>query len=96
MNRSEKYTPADLGQAVAQMTIQAQSLGMSARQFRASDGAATATEFDMPGHWQVTSMTAFGRLPDNVAMQTPIEPDGGQPRRRRSMSEINWLASARG
>lgn len=91
-----EFSLYDLGQAVAHMTIQAQSLGMSARQFRAFDRAAVAAEFDVPEHWEVTSMTAFGRLPDNVVMQTPIETDGGQSRRRHSMSEISWLASARG
>ena len=44
----------DLGQAVAHMTIQAQSIGLFARQFRAFDQVGIAAEFHVPEHWQVT------------------------------------------
>jgi hypothetical protein len=30
-----------------------------------------------------------------VATQTPVAPDAGQSRPRRSMSEISWLTSVR-
>lgn len=90
-----EFSLYDLGQAVAHMTIQAQSLGLFARQFRAFNQAAITAEFDVPEHWQVTSMTAFGRLPQSVATQTPMAPDAGQSRPRRSMSEISWLTSVR-
>ena len=90
-----EFSLYDLGQAVAHMTIQAQSLGLFARQFRAFNQTAITAEFDVPGHWQVTSMTAFGRLPKSVATQTPVAPDAGQSRPRRSMSEISWLTSVR-
>lgn len=51
----------DLGQAVAHMTVQAQALGLQARQFRAFDRAGLAAEFAVPAHWEVTTMAAFGR-----------------------------------
>jgi nitroreductase len=51
----------DLGQAVAHMTVQAQALGLQARQFRAFDRAGLAGEFAVPAHWEVTTMAAFGR-----------------------------------
>jgi hypothetical protein len=70
------------------MTIQAQSLGLFARQFRAFDQAGLAAEFDVPEHWQVTSMSAFGRLPEGASTPTP---EAGPPRRRHSMAEIDWL-----
>jgi nitroreductase len=57
----------DLGQAVAHMTVQAQAVGLSA-------------EFGVPAHWEVTTMTAFGRAP-RVA---------GTDRDRRSLDEISW------
>jgi nitroreductase len=81
----------DLGQAVAHMTVQAQSLRLFARQFRAFDRAGLAAEFAVPGHWQVTSMSAFGRLPAGTA--TP-EPETAPSRWRRSLSEIAWPAGA--
>ena len=80
----------DLGQAVAHMTVQAQSLGLFARQFRAFDQAGIGVEFDVPKHWQVTSMSAFGRLPVGSAAHPT---DAGGSRRRRSLSELSWRTS---
>jgi nitroreductase len=79
----------DLGQAVAHMTVQAQALGLHARQFRAFDRAGVAAEFGVPGHWQVTSMAAFGSLP------AATEPPGpaALERSRRPLTEITWPAA---
>jgi len=72
----------DLGQAVAHMTIQAQALGLRARQFRAFDRAGLTAEFAVPAHWEVTTMTAFGRpLADSPARQ------------RRAVDDIQWMAA---
>jgi nitroreductase len=74
----------DLGQAVAHMTIQAQALGLRARQFRAFDRAGLTAEFAVPAHWEVTTMTAFGRpLADSPSRQ------------RRTVNVIQWMASGR-
>jgi hypothetical protein len=70
----------DLGQAVAHMTVQAQAVGLSARQFRAFDRAGLAAEFGVPVHWEVTTMTAFGRAPRAA----------GTDRERRTVDEISW------
>ena len=89
-----EFSLYDLGQAVAHMTVQAQSLGLFARQFRAFDQAGIVAEFDVPDHWQVTSMSAFGRLPATAASPAFIGTMGAEPsRQRRSMSEISWLTS---
>jgi nitroreductase len=69
----------DLGQAVAHMTLQAQAIGLRARQFRAFDRDGLAREFAVPGHWEVTTMTAYGRpLADSPTRQ------------RRTVDEIQW------
>jgi nitroreductase len=79
----------DLGQAVAHMTLQGQALGLHARQFRAFDRAGLEAEFDVPPHWQVTTMTAFGRP----------HPDAGAPtagpalRDRRAADQLVWPAA---
>jgi nitroreductase len=92
-----EFSLYDLGQAVAHMTIQAQSLGLFARQFRAFDQVGIAAEFGVPDHWQVTSMSAFGRLPEGVGPPTPITTADTEPsRQRRPMSEISWLAGTYG
>jgi hypothetical protein len=90
-----EFSLYDLGQAVAHMTIQAQSLGLFARQFRAFNQVGIAAEFDVPKHWQVTSMSAFGRVPTAVGPQPSITTDNGQSRQRRSMSEVSWLTGER-
>ena len=90
-----EFSLYDLGQAVAHMTIQAQSVGLFARQFRAFDQLGIAAEFDVPEHWQVTTMSAFGRLPTAVGTQPLITTDSGRSRQRRAMSELSWLTGER-
>jgi hypothetical protein len=52
------------------MTIQAQSLGLATRQFRAFDRDGLTREFAVPPHWEVTTMSAFGRIvPDSCRDQ---------------------------
>jgi nitroreductase len=77
----------DLGQAVAHMTVQAASLGLFVRQFRAFDRAGVAAEFAVPRHWQVTSMAAFGHLPPGAE---PPAVDADPARRRRSREGLSW------
>lgn len=65
----------DLGQAVAHMTLQAQGLGLSVRQFRAFDRPGLAAEFDVPAHWEVTTMSTIGRVsapPDCEGGSRPV------------------------
>jgi nitroreductase len=78
----------DLGQAVAHMTVQAQALGLFSRQFRAFDAAALAADLEVPPHWQVTSMTAFGRLPRGEA--APPAPDRADGRSRQRRPDVTW------
>lgn len=79
----------DLGQAVAHMSIQAQSLGLHVRQFRAFDRAGLAAEFEVPQHWEVTTMSAIGRVPPDPARDAAadVRPPA---RHRRSSTEIRW------
>jgi nitroreductase len=76
----------DLGQAVAHMTVQASALGLSVRQFRAFDQAGIAADFQVPDHWQVTSMAAFGRLPATAVVDAHTNPG----RQRRPLTDILW------
>ena len=86
-----EFAQYDLGQAVAHMTFQAQALGLQVRQFRAFNRAALATEFDVPDHWEPTTMSAVGRTPRPVGPEPAHEPDGGQPiRMRRELQDLLW------
>jgi nitroreductase len=71
----------DLGQAVAHMTVQGRALGLQARQFRAFDREGIEAEFAVPPHWEVTSMTAFGRVADPAPART-----------RRAPHDLRWPA----
>jgi hypothetical protein len=86
-----EFAHYDLGQAVAQMTLQAQALGLHARQFRAFNRTALATEFTVPQHWEITTMSAFGRLPPGLIPE-PAATEPRPPRHRRSPREIRWVA----
>jgi hypothetical protein len=61
-----EFAHYDLGQAIAHLTFQARALGLFIRQFRAFDRDALATDFEVPAHWEVTTMAAIGRLPEGV------------------------------
>jgi nitroreductase len=80
-----EFARYDLGQAVAHMTVQAAALGLASRQFRAFDKAGLTAEFAVPAHWEVTTMTAFGR-----AVAEPV------PRERRSAADLRWDGSGSG
>jgi hypothetical protein len=86
-----EFSLYDLGQAVAHLTFQAASLGLSVRQFRAFDRAALADEFGVPDYWQVTTMAAVGRVPRAERGALPAEHDGVPPgRHRRPLHELRW------
>lgn len=81
-----EFAGYDLGQAVAHMTVQGLHLGLDAHQFRAFDRDALAAEFQIPPHWEATTMTAFGRAshaPGDVS-------SAGTSRERASRDEITW------
>ena len=85
-----EFSLYDLGQAVAHLTLQAQALGLSARQFRAFSRAGVAAEFAVPGHWEVTTMMAIGRAALAEAHR-PAPARAGRPaRQRRTVSDIVW------
>lgn len=86
-----EFSQYDLGQAVAHMTFQARAGGLFVRQFRAFQRAALTQDFDVPDHWQVTTMSAVGRvLPAGDAVDG--RGSGAPERDRRPLSEIVWPA----
>lgn len=56
-----EFCAYDLGQAVAHMTIQAHSMGLCCRQFRAFDKDLLTKRLDVPEHWEIVTITAIGR-----------------------------------
>jgi len=85
-----EFSQYDLGQAVAHMTLQAQALGLSVRQFRAFDRDGLAAEFAVPAHWEVTTMSAVGRVPRPGQDQAGDRGSALPGRQRRSVEEVVW------
>lgn len=83
-----EFSRYDLGQAVAHMSFQAQAMGLSVRQFRAFDRAAIAADFDVPAHWEVTTMSAIGR--PCVGRASTASP---RSRERREPASLLWTRS---
>jgi nitroreductase len=83
-----EFSLYDLGQAVAHLSVQAQALDLSVRQFRAFDREGVAEDFGVPAHWEVTTMAAVGRAHVDTG---PPTADESPSRRRRSLDEILWV-----
>lgn len=81
-----EFSRYDLGQAVAHMTIQGLAMGFDAHQFRAFDRDAVENEFDVPPHWEVTSMTALGIAAHAAGEETAP----GTSRDRVTRDAITW------
>ena len=77
---SSEFAEYDLGQSVAHMTLQAMSMGLFSRQFRAFDRAAVERELDVPAHWVAMTITAIGK----PAGDSPTE------RIRRPLDDVWW------
>ena len=90
-----EFAVYDLGQAVADMTFQPQYLGLSVRQFPPFDREGLATEFDVPAHWEITTMSAIGRSPTDVPPPLVVAPTGEQTSRdRRPVTDVRWPQAA--
>lgn len=76
------YAAYDLGQAVAQLCVQAGALGLSCHQFAAFDHDGLAQAAAVPSHWSVTTGIAVGLgIVSEVA-----------PRTRRPLAEVAYGA----
>lgn len=82
-----EFSVYDLGQAVAHMTIQAHAMGLHMRQFRAFDRDAIAREFNVPTHWEVTTMAAIGHVPPSAGTAEVMHQ---LSRTRRTSTQLRW------
>jgi hypothetical protein len=76
------------------MTFQALHLGLAVRQFRAFDRDALAAEFGVPPHWEVTTMSAIGRVPAATPYVVPGWDRAQSPGDRRPVSHLRWPDAA--
>jgi nitroreductase len=85
-----EFSLYDLGQAVAHMTVQAQSLGLFTRQFRAFSREGLAADFAVAAHWEVTTMSAIGRSAVGLGDDPDSTFDLSGIRTRRSTEDLLW------
>ena len=85
-----EFSLYDLGQAVAHMTIQAQALGLFARQFRAFDRDALHADFAVPEHWEISTMIAIGRPAGAAPSESMRDAAGSPARQRRALEDLLW------
>ena len=82
-----EFAHYDLGQALAHLTFQAHAMGLYVHQFRAFDRAAVAADFQVPAHWEVTTMAAIG-VPESGARHLT---GAGTSRERMPRDAITWV-----
>jgi nitroreductase len=81
------YAAYDLGQAVALLTVQAQSMGLAVHQFAGFDHDRVADLFAVPAAWKVTTGIAIGQYAD------PADPSlVEREQRTRTRNEIEDFA----
>jgi nitroreductase len=78
---SSEFAEYDLGQSVAHMSLQAMSMGLFSRQFRAFDRGAVERELGVPEHWVAMTITAIGR---------PAQEQPADGRLRRPLADVWW------
>ncbi len=85
------YAAYDLGQAVAHLSIQAESMDLRTHQFAGFDHGRVAELFRVPAAWKVTTAVAIGRRPSEevLAAADPalVERDA-KPRVRKELTEF--------
>ncbi len=83
------YAMYDLGQAVAQLGVQASALGLVAHQFAGFDHEGLAAAAGVPRHWQVTTGIAIGRELDAAEPGDQLARDRDrQARSRKPLAEF--------
>ena len=87
------YAAYDLGQAVAQLSVQALALGLAVHQFAGFDHDRLAEVAGVPRHWQVTTGVALGLpLPVDVAGDPLARERDSRPRVRKPLAETAYGA----
>jgi nitroreductase len=82
------YAAYDLGQAAAQLALQAQSMGLHTHQFAGFDHAGVAERFAVPPHWKVTTGMTIGKLASANTLEPALAVRERRPRERRDLAEF--------
>lgn len=88
------YAAYDLGQAVAQLGVQAASMGLVIHQFAGFDHAGLAAATGVPPHWRLTTGIAIGlALADDAEADSLLRERDHRPRDRKPLAELAFGAT---
>jgi nitroreductase len=82
------YAAYDLGQATAQLALQAQSMGLHTHQFAGFDHDGVAERFAVPAHWKVTTGMTVGKLASPNTLEPALAVRERRPRARKNLAEF--------
>jgi nitroreductase len=85
---SRTVGPYELGLAVAQMSVQAQALGLHVHQIGGFDADAVADTFEVPMGYRPFVVLAIGRLGDAAGLPDWARAREGAPRTRLDLADI--------
>lgn len=80
--------PYELGLAVAQMTVQAEALGLAAHQIGGFDADALARAFSVPDGYRALAVVAIGPVGDASLLPDWARAREGAPRTRLALQDI--------
>ena len=87
--KAHDYGAVDLGLAVAQMSIQAQALGINTHPMAGFDTAGARARFALPEDSRAMVILAVGRLSDDPSTLSPeVRERDSAPRKRLPLNEI--------
>ena len=78
----------DLGQAMAHLTFQALTEGLTVRQMAGFNADAISSEFELPPEWTPTAVAAIGAPGDPADLPESVAGPDHRPRRRLTVEEL--------
>ena len=86
--RPQPWAAYDTGQAVAQLTVQAQALGLAVHQMGGFDHAGAVLRLDLPGTLRPVVVLAVGAADPGAELPSPLAARETAPRVRRSLEQL--------
>lgn len=87
--RSNRHAPYDLGQAVAQLVVQASAEGLQCHQMGGFDAERARELFEVPDSFDLLTFVAVGHAGDASALPDELRALESAPRRRRGLAGIS-------
>lgn len=85
--------PYELGLAVAQLTVQAEALGLAVHQIGGFDAAALARSFDVPAGYRPVTVLAIGLPGDPAGLPEWARAREGAPRERLPLEQVAFTGA---